>query len=81
LVKIGDGTAFNTSLLPDAEEMPGYRVWVQPYKPTRVETFLGGTFAVSHNALLSHGFVTEGEALVWSKAARAAGQPFSYVLR
>jgi hypothetical protein len=74
--KLGDGTTFTTSLQPDAEEMPGYRLWVQPYKPGRVESFVGGTFAVSRNALLSRGYVPEGAALVWAKAARTADKSY-----
>jgi len=74
--KLGDGTAFTTSLLPDAEELPGYRLWVQPYQPARVETFLGGSFAVRRNQLGSGGFVADGVPLTWVKAERPADKSY-----
>lgn len=68
--KLGDGTAFTTSLLPDADATPGYRLWLQPYKPARVDTFLGGTFALNQHPVLSRGFVADGASLTWVKAER-----------
>jgi MBG domain (YGX type) len=68
--KLGDGTAFTTSLLPDAEQTPGYRLWLQPYKPARVDAFLGGTFSLKQHPVLSRGFVAQGASLTWAKAER-----------
>lgn len=68
--KLADGTAFTTSLLPDADATPGYRLWLQPYKPARVDTFLGGTFSLKQHPVLSRGFVAQGASLTWAKAER-----------
>jgi uncharacterized delta-60 repeat protein len=74
--RLGDGTAFTTRLLPDAGTERSYRLWVQPYKPARVESFLGGTFAVSMHPALSRGFVADGTSLYWAKAERAADRSY-----
>ncbi|TDU70636.1 SdrD B-like protein [Prosthecobacter fusiformis] len=66
--KLGDGTAFTTSVLPSQEETPSYRLWVQPYKPARVETFLSGTFEMQPNSLNSQRFLVTEPSLVWAKA-------------
>jgi hypothetical protein len=74
--KLGDGTAFTSSLLPDGAEEPGYRLWVQPYKPARMGSYLGGAFGVQRNPLGSGGFVAEGTSLTWAKAERMADKSY-----
>jgi len=74
--KLGDGTAFTTTLLPDVQETPGYRFWVQPYKPARTGTFLGGEFAVSQHPLHSRGLVAEETTFAWAKAKHLADQGY-----
>jgi hypothetical protein len=74
--KLGDGTAFTTSLLPDAEQTPGYRLWVQPYKPARTQTFVGGTFALSPHPLPSRRFIANDASLIWTKAERMSDKSY-----
>lgn len=74
--KLGDGTAFTTSVLPSQEEMPSYRLWVQPYKPTRTETFLSGIFELQANSLNSQLFMVADTSLIWAKAARAEDKSY-----
>jgi TATA-box binding protein (TBP) (component of TFIID and TFIIIB) len=74
--KLGDGTAFTTTVLPSQEERPSYRLWVQPYKPTRLETFLSGTFELQPNTFNSQLFVVADTSLVWAKAEWAADKSY-----
>jgi hypothetical protein len=74
--KLGDGTAFTTSLQPDSEVMPGYRLWLQPYRPARTESFLGGLFELSPHPLPGRRLVAEGTLLNWAKAARTADKSY-----
>ncbi len=46
--RLGDGTAFTTSLNADRLSDPGYRMFLQPYAKPRVQSFLAGTFALEH---------------------------------
>lgn len=75
--RLGDGTAFTTQLLPDGEEATGYRLWVQPYQPTRVGSFLGGGFAMAVDPVLKRGFVEDGAEVVWAKAERGADRSYT----
>ncbi len=76
--KLADGTPVTSSLPPDIEAAPGYRWFVQPYKPARMESFLGGGFQLpEHPDLAGRRFVPEGEAvLTWRKNSR--NQDVSY---
>jgi hypothetical protein len=74
--RLGDGTAFTTSLLPDSEPTPGYRLWIQPYRPARAESFLGGLFELSPHPLSGRRFIAAGAALSWAKAERPTDRSY-----
>lgn len=74
--RLGDGAPFTTQLLPDEAQAPGYRLWLQPYQPMRVESFLGGGFELSIDPVLKRGFVEEGAELVWAKAEHGADRSY-----
>ncbi len=74
--KLGDGIAFTASLPPDVEANPGYRLFTQPYKPARIEAFLGGVFTLTpHPSLAGHRYLEEA-VLIWDKAGLS--KDFSY---
>jgi len=69
--RLGDGTSFTTTLLPDDASDPTYRLWLQPYKTgaaTRLQSYLGRAFTLlPHPALAGRRYV-ESAALTWAKA-------------
>lgn len=69
--KLPDGTSFSTSLSPDDSLDPGYRLFLQPYVPTRSQSVLCGTFSLQpHPSLTARRYVSGAE-LSWSKAGMA----------
>lgn len=68
---LGDGTTFTASLLADTAAKPGYRLFIQPYKPARAGAFLGGFFALEIDPRLSTRKYLPETTLHWAKAAEA----------
>jgi len=68
---VGDGTTFTASLLADTADKPGYRLFIQPYKPARTGAFLGGFFALEVDPRLSTRKYLPETTLHWAKSAEA----------
>lgn len=68
---LGDGTTFTASLLADTAAKPGYRLFIQPYKPARAGAFLGGAFALEVDPRLSTRKYLPEVTLHWAKSAEA----------
>jgi hypothetical protein len=69
--RLGDGTSFTTTLLPDDASAPTYRLWLQPYKTgsaTRLQSYFGGAFTLLPHPKLAGRRYVEAAALTWAKA-------------
>jgi hypothetical protein len=44
--RLGDGTGFSVSLPPDDQENPGYRLFAQPYRPARSDSYVAADFVL-----------------------------------
>lgn len=44
--RLGDGTVFTATLAPDDREDPGYRLFVQPYRPARADSYIAADFVL-----------------------------------
>jgi alpha-tubulin suppressor-like RCC1 family protein len=82
--RLGDGTAFTSSVNPDDGVDPAYRLFVQPYKTgsaTRALSCFGGSFALlphpSLSSQLSSRRYVEASTLSWFKAALLADAIYS----
>ena len=64
--RLADGTAFTTTLTPDVDPDPGYRLFVQPYKK-RTESYLGGAFTLLPHPTQTNRRYVEEAGLIWSK--------------
>ena len=64
---LGDGTAFTTSLEPDLMSQPGFRIFVQPYRPARTHSWIGGQFHLGARPEPSVGYSQDGVDLMWRK--------------
>ncbi|TDU66522.1 FG-GAP repeat protein [Prosthecobacter fusiformis] len=69
--RLADGTVFTTSLAPDEDPDPGYRLFVQPYKSRR-ESSLGGVFTLLPHPTLANRRYVEEAGLIWEKEGLAA---------
>lgn len=71
--RLGDGTPFTNSLSPDGDLNPGYRIFIQPYLPARVQSYFGGEFhLLPHpDTLLSGRRYVEAASLTWRKEGLA----------
>ncbi len=71
---LADGTKFTTSLLPDVQEDPGYRLYLQPYLPARTGSYIAGEFALKSHIGDTRKRVMEADAatFTWAKAPRGA---------
>lgn len=50
--RLGDGTGFTSTLAPDDREDPGYRLFAQPYRPARADSYIAADFVLkSHPGL------------------------------
>jgi hypothetical protein len=73
--RLGDGTSFTTTLSPDGEENPGYRLFVQPYLARRTDAYLAGAFALTphpnpeSNPSLAGRRYVEQAVLTWRKTS------------
>jgi hypothetical protein len=64
---LGDGTGFTAALQPDIERDPGYRLFIQPYKPARAGSFIGGKMTlIPHPSLVDRRYL-EQASLTWRK--------------
>jgi hypothetical protein len=75
--RLGDGTPFTAALSPDAEQDPGYRLFVQPYtRPARTGTYVAGAFQLKpHPDLASRPDLAgrrylDAAGLTWMKSAQ-----------
>jgi hypothetical protein len=67
---LGDGTSFTSSMATDVAEKPGYRLFVQPYAPTRKNSYVAGEFTlVAHPRQIGRSYVA-GSPLSWVKAGQ-----------
>lgn len=68
LGKLGDGTPFTTTLSADSDSPPGYHLFIQPYKPNRTASFLGGKFGLSSQPYPESLPFDDAATLHWIKA-------------
>lgn len=66
--RLADGTVFTTALAADRMDDPGHRLFVQPYRPARAQSFLGGAFQLLPHPVLAGQRYAPAAALVWKKA-------------
>jgi WD40 repeat protein len=85
--RLGDGTAFTTTVAPDTARNPGYRVFVQPYRAARQGAYLGGQFVLTEHPTLTNRRYLTAASLTWQKTGlpadisyRAGFGPVSTVL-
>ena len=78
--KLADGTAFTTTLAPDVDPDPGYRLFVQPYKQ-RTESYLGGAFTLLPHPSQTNRRYVEEASLGWSKTGLAADATYRAGIR
>ncbi|GEP46415.1 MBG domain-containing protein [Brevifollis gellanilyticus] len=65
--KLADGTAFTATTLPDEAPDPRHRLFLHPYKATRPQVWLAGSFSLTpHPVLAGRRHVPEG-LLTWRK--------------
>jgi hypothetical protein len=76
--RLADGTPFTASLPADVDANPVYRLWVQPYKAARTESYLGGSFTLAPHpnpaanpGLVNRRHVAEAD-LTWKKTGLPA---------
>jgi alpha-tubulin suppressor-like RCC1 family protein len=75
--RLGDGTTFTSALSPDNQENPSYRLFVQPYRTARTESYLAGDISLavhpnpSSNSELFNRRYVEQAGLTWKKTGRA----------
>jgi hypothetical protein len=73
--RLGDGTTFTTTLMPDGEENPGYRFFAQPYIAARTQSYIAGEFSlIQHpnpesNSSLNNRRYVEQTVLTWKKTS------------
>lgn len=70
---LADGRKYTSSLAADLSDDPGYRLFMQPYRPTRTGAFMAGAFALKpHPDLAGRRFVAFDDAadMTWAKAPR-----------
>lgn len=65
--RLGDGTTFTTAMAADVLTDPGYRLFVQPYKPARTDSYIAADFA-----LKSHPDLPERRYLAFADLAQLA---------
>lgn len=68
--RLGDGTSFTTTLLPDDARDPTFRLFLQPYKTgsaTRLQSHFGGAFTFLPHPTLTGRCYVESAALTWVK--------------
>ncbi len=78
--RLGDGTSFTTTLLPDDASDPTYRLFLQPYKSgsaTRLQSYLGGAFTLLPRPALAGRRYVEAAALTWTKAGLTTDATYS----
>lgn len=68
--KLPDGTAFSASLAADGRESPGYCLFLQPYAPARVGTYVAGKFDLQPHPDLAGRRYLPAASLTWTKARR-----------
>jgi len=66
---LGDGTTFTSSVEADLAGQPGFRLFVQPYRPARAHSWMGGIFHLEPSAAGQHVFSQLGVHLHWRKVA------------
>jgi len=78
--RLGDGSSFTTSLMPDDASDPTYRLFLQPYKSgsaTRLQSYLGGAFTLLPRPALAGRRYVEAAALTWTKAGLTTDATYS----
>jgi hypothetical protein len=70
--RLGDGTPFTTTLPPDTDPNPTYRLFIQPYKPARTESYLAGAFTLAPHPSLTNRRYIEQVGLTWKKTSLPA---------
>jgi len=68
--RLADGTKFTASVAPDGADDPGYRLFVQPYWPGRIGTFVAGEFNLESHPDLDNRRYLESATLNWRKDER-----------
>jgi hypothetical protein len=76
---LGDGTSFTTALASDAQNDPGYRLFIQPYLPARTGSYLAGELNLAPLPDLEGRRSVASATLIWAKAPDYL--PLSSVLR
>jgi hypothetical protein len=66
--RLGDGTAFTAGLPADVGEIPGYRLFVQPYLPRRNQSYAAGTFKLRPHPNVVNLQQAEASQLTWIKS-------------
>jgi len=69
--RLGDGTNFTTALDPDRAPDPGYRLFVQPYRPLRADTYIAGEFHLEPHPDVPDRRYLPPSSLTWVKAPRS----------
>jgi hypothetical protein len=70
--RLGDGTAFTTTLPPDTDPNPTYRLFIQPYLAARTESYLAGAFTLAPHPSLPNRRYIEQVGLTWKKTSLPA---------
>jgi hypothetical protein len=68
--RLGDGTPFTAAQPSDRLEKPGYRLFVQPYKPARPQAFIGGSIEFAQHPTMTNRRRVDPTGLHWTKAAQ-----------
>jgi hypothetical protein len=71
--RLGDGTAFTASLFSDDLDDPGYRLFVQPYRPVRTDSYIAADFTLkTHPDLPQRRYLDFADLaqLAWVKTGR-----------
>ncbi|MBL9115254.1 MAG: choice-of-anchor D domain-containing protein [Verrucomicrobiaceae bacterium] len=67
--KFADGTAFTTTLKPDVDDDPAYRLFVQPYIIARTQSYLAGLVRMLPHPILANRRYVPAAAMTWRKLA------------
>ncbi|MEQ1749857.1 MAG: choice-of-anchor D domain-containing protein, partial [Prosthecobacter sp.] len=74
--RLGDGTAFTTSLTPDDAADPTYRLFVHPYVAARAQSYIGGAITLLPHPSVSPALAgrryVESAVMSWAKAGLIA---------
>jgi len=69
--RLGDGTTFSSTLAADDQADPGYRLFVQPYRPARTDSYVAADFVLKpHPDLADRRYLDfrDQSELAWVKA-------------